>query len=197
MKNILCLFLTFVVCPYFCFAQSNTSDEFSYEVHVVDPPFAISKTTVESANTLLDINKYYKPDWVKAYESVEISATEQGEIKRVYGKSGQLTDEQKALLNKADANTAIKVKIVYLPENNLKQNDLKEHNTIDEAGKITNSSIFESTKDEKIDAILLETIANMPNWKPAEFASGLKVKQEFVFTVGDMRSCVVNLLNIR
>ncbi len=244
MKNILCLFLTFVVCPYFCFAQSNTSDEFSYEVHVVDPPFAISKTTVESANTLLDINKYYKPDWVKAYESVEISATEQGEIKRVYGKSGQLTDEQKALLNKADANTAIKVKIVYLPENNLKQNDLKEHKfsfkilpeteatfigsnqelkqylkqnavdkipagtlrqyalaavkfTIDEAGKITNSSIFESTKDEKIDAILLETIANMPNWKPAEFASGLKVKQEFVFTVGDMRSCVVNLLNIR
>jgi len=244
MKNILCLFLIFVTFPYFCFAQSNASDEFSYEVQVVDPPLAISRTTVQSANTLLDINKYYKPDWVKAYESVEITATQQGKIKTVYGKSGQLTNEQKALLNKSDANTDIKVKIVYLPENNLKQNDLKEHKfsfkilpeteatflgskqelrqylkenaidnipagtfsqyalaavkfTVDEAGKITNPHLFESTKDEKIDAILLETIANMSNWKPAEFANGLKVKQEFVFTVGDMRSCVVNLLNIR
>ena len=37
----------------------------------------------------------------------------------------------------------------------------------------------------------------MPSWKPAAYANGMKVKQDFVLTVGDMTSCVVNLLNIR
>ncbi len=68
--------------------------------------------------------------------------------------------------------------------------------TIDEEGRVINPSIFWSSDDEKVDEILLETICNMPVWKPAEFANGLKVKQEFVLSIGDMESCVVNLLSI-
>jgi len=37
----------------------------------------------------------------------------------------------------------------------------------------------------------------MANWQPAEYANGLKVRQEFVLTIGDHRSCTINLLNIR
>ena len=69
--------------------------------------------------------------------------------------------------------------------------------TITEKGQILNAHIVETSKDEKIDALLLETIKNMPNWTPAMYSNGTKVKQEFVLTVGNMENCVVNLLNIR
>lgn len=69
--------------------------------------------------------------------------------------------------------------------------------TIDEEGLVTNPHVFWTSEDKKTDELLLVTICNMPCWKPAEYANGIKVKQEFVLTVGDMESCVVNLLNIR
>ena len=69
--------------------------------------------------------------------------------------------------------------------------------TIDEAGRITDAHVFWPSKDEKTDALLLETICNMPNWKPAAYADGTTVKQEFVLTVGNMENCAIHLLNIR
>ena len=72
--------------------------------------------------------------------------------------------------------------------------------TISEEGEIIDAHIFDSAyqtyKNEKINGLLLETIRNMPCWKPAEYTNGSKVKQGFVLTVGNMSSCVVNLLNI-
>lgn len=68
--------------------------------------------------------------------------------------------------------------------------------SINEEGQITDPHVFWSSKDKKIDELLLETICNMPNWKPAEYANGTKAKQEFVFTVGNMENCNINLLNI-
>lgn len=68
--------------------------------------------------------------------------------------------------------------------------------TINEEGQITDPKVFWSSNDEKIDALLLETICNMPNWKPAAYANGEKAKQAFALMVGSMESCVVNLLNI-
>lgn len=69
--------------------------------------------------------------------------------------------------------------------------------TIDEKGKIADAHMFESSKDEEIDKLLLETIRQMPHWQPAQYDNGTKVQQEFVLMVGNMESCVVNLLNIR
>jgi len=69
--------------------------------------------------------------------------------------------------------------------------------TVNEEGQVINVHIFETSKDEETDELLMETICNMPNWKAAEYSNGIKVKQEFVLTVGDMESCVINLLNIR
>ena len=69
--------------------------------------------------------------------------------------------------------------------------------TIDEDGQVSNPHIFWPSEDGKTDNLLLETISNMPNWKPAEYSNGLKVKQEFALTVGDMESCTVHLLNTR
>ena len=73
--------------------------------------------------------------------------------------------------------------------------------TINEEGKITDAHIFgseyQTSKNEKIDELLLETICNMSTWKPAEYANGTKVKQEFVLTVGNLENCMINLFNIR
>ena len=69
--------------------------------------------------------------------------------------------------------------------------------TIDEEGHVTDPHLFWTSENEQTDKLLLETICNMPRWKPAAYANGTKVKQEFALTVGDMKSCVVPLLNIR
>jgi len=89
-----------------------------------------------------------------------------------------------------------------IPDGSFKEWDLTAVKfTISEEGEIVNAHIFDSiyraSKNEKLDELLLEAIYNMPDWKPAEYANGLKVKQEFVLTVGNMESCLVNLLNIR
>lgn len=68
--------------------------------------------------------------------------------------------------------------------------------TVNEDGEINNVHIFESSKDEKVDKLLVHTIENMPCWKPAEYANGVKVKQEFALIVGNMENCMINLLNI-
>lgn len=73
--------------------------------------------------------------------------------------------------------------------------------TISEEGEVTNVHLFDEgyrkAGYEKIEALLLETIRSMPCWKPAEYASGKKLKQEFVLTVGNHRSCITNLINVR
>ncbi len=89
-----------------------------------------------------------------------------------------------------------------IPDGSFKNYDLTAIKfTINEEGKIIDAHVFESEyqtyKNEKIDKLLLETIRNMPCWKPAEYSNGIKVKQEFVLTVGNMENCVIPLLNIR
>jgi len=68
---------------------------------------------------------------------------------------------------------------------------------VDEEGRIVDPHLFWTSEDENVDALLLETICNMPNWVPASYENGLKIKQEFAWTVGNMESCVVNMLNIK
>lgn len=73
--------------------------------------------------------------------------------------------------------------------------------TINEAGEITNAHVFDSVynsyKNKEVYDLLLKSVRNMPCWKPAEYTDGTKAKQELVLVVGDMKSCIVNVLNIR
>lgn len=245
MKNIFAtlplLLLTF---PILLFSQNNETYELSYNVHLSYPPGSISKQKLNEAQTLTDLDKFYRPSWVRKYISVELLASHNGKIVKAMGKNDTLTQAQKDIIKKADPGTNISVKVHYIPENTLKQNAPKEFNftltvdpeteakypgrqqqlkqylkvnlidkianysfrqyqlavvkfTIDEKGHVTEPHIFWTSEDEKTDKLLLETVCNMPNWNPAAYANGTKVKQDFVLTVGDMESCVVNLLNIR
>ncbi len=73
--------------------------------------------------------------------------------------------------------------------------------TIGEEGEIINAHLFgaeyQNSKNEARDQLLLEAIRSMPCWKPAQYANGVKVPQEFVLLVGNMENCMTGLLNIR
>jgi len=69
--------------------------------------------------------------------------------------------------------------------------------TVSQTGDIVDASIFQPTKSAEMDQILLEAIRQMPTWKPATYADGTTVQQEFALTLGNMENCMVNLLNIR
>lgn len=55
---------------------------------------------------------------------------------------------------------------------------------VDEKGDVTRAQLSGTSGDPETDKILLETLYNMPGWKPAANANGTKVKQEFEFSVG-------------
>ncbi|MEL7124032.1 MAG: energy transducer TonB [Bacteroidota bacterium] len=69
--------------------------------------------------------------------------------------------------------------------------------TISKSGELTDVYVFWPTEHKEIEEMLVKSIENMPKWKPAQSESGIIVPQEFVLTVGNMQSCVINLLNIR
>lgn len=68
---------------------------------------------------------------------------------------------------------------------------------ITEQGHIADIQVAMPSKDAKTDEMLVAAISKMPSWTPAAFSNGLKVKQNFVLTIGNMENCMVNLLNIR
>lgn len=60
---------------------------------------------------------------------------------------------------------------------------------IDESGKVTQPIISQTSQDKDIDAIVLKAIQQMPDWKPAQDASGHPVKQSFQFVIGNSIGC--------
>jgi len=66
--------------------------------------------------------------------------------------------------------------------------------TVNAKGQIIRPHIFESSKNDAVDKLLLTTVQNMPNWIPAEHLNGTLVEQELVWLVGNLESCMINLL---
>jgi TonB family protein len=59
--------------------------------------------------------------------------------------------------------------------------------TVSEEGKISDAYVYKSSGDYKTDKLLLEAVNSMPEWKPAEYLNGKKVKQEFQLSFGKDR----------
>lgn len=248
MKNFQC-HLTIIVLFLVSFTHQGTAQDeslfdVSYDVQRVYQPLAISRTQLVEAKTVQDLNEHYTEVWIKEYLSVEVVTLINDESQKVVGKNGKLNDAQLNNLTMADPGSEISVNVRYIPNNDLKRNDIKEINfsftvdpekkasyiggiekmqnyikekatdrisddrfqqyhlsavkfTIDEEGHIADAHVLESSKDEKVDEILLETVCNMDQWEPAKYSNGMKVKQQFVLTAGDLNSCVINLLGIR
>ena len=61
--------------------------------------------------------------------------------------------------------------------------------TVTEKGEISNAQIVQSSKNPEVDRVLLKVINRMPSWKPAENAVGIKIRQEFEFSLGSNDGC--------
>jgi len=239
-NQILLIVLLSIGCAFNSFAQNDTK----FEINKVLPFISIQENKLDKINTLTDLDKRYPTSWVREYISVEISAYKNGTQTKASGISDVLNQEQKELIRLADRSSDIAVSVMYLPENSLKNNTVKQYDvkdtimpdknaiysegaeqliqylqkncmvnietgnitgydltaikfTITEQGHISDIQIALPSKDTKIDEMLVAAISKMPAWKPAEFSNGLKVKQNFVLTIGNMENCMVNLLNIR
>jgi len=92
----------------------------------------------------------------------------------------------------------------YLKENaidKINKDSIEEHAIaslkfiVNEKGQIIDAHIFQTSENEKTDAILLKAICNMPSWKPASYSNGINIKEEWALSIGDHRSCMVNVLN--
>jgi hypothetical protein len=226
-------------------SQQSSDIKVWYDVKRVYPTPTIQPDTLAEAVTIKDINRYYKPIWIREFISVDIFTVIGGESKVARGDSDILTKEQKHNMNIADPGTEINVIIHYMPENTLTFNEPKTFDfsfhvdadreacyvegrealfsylnenaiskidnklfegkynlaavkfAIDGHGQIINAHVFETSEDEKIDEMLLNTVCNMPAWTPAKYANGMKVQQEFVLTVGNRESCTMNLLYVK
>lgn len=73
--------------------------------------------------------------------------------------------------------------------------------TINESGKVVDAHVFESGfqlhPHDKVNGILLEAVRQMPSWEPAEFCKGTTISQNYVFVVGNLESCLNNLISFR
>lgn len=239
-NQILLIVLLSIGCAFNSFAQNDLK----FEINKVLPFISIQENKLDKVNTLTDLDKRYPTSWVKEYVSVEISAYKNGTQTKASGTSDVLNQAQKELIRLADRSSDITVTVMYLPENSLENNTVKQYDfkgtimpdknaiygegtaqllqylqknsianieagsftgydltaiefTITEQGLVTDIQVVLPSKDTKIDEMLVAAISKMPSWKPAEFANGLKVKQNFVLTIGNMENCMVNLLNIR
>lgn len=224
-------------------AQNSLDTELKFEVNKVYPSYSINRAQLHDAKTIKDINRYFKPSWIKKYESVTINTIHQSQSKKSNSKSYELTSEQKQMILMADVGSPITVDISYIPNNSLAVNEIQnmtftleieadidaqyrqgavameEHLqkyldkippgtyegyalsavkfTVDNDGEIVDAHILDYPRAESVDQILIDAVCNMPSWIPARYDNGKTIKQEYVFTVGNMENCIVNLLNIK
>lgn len=107
-------------------AQDKEISDFTYQINIVQKYLSISPAQLNEANTLSDLNHYYKSDWVKEYKSVQITTMTKGKKSTLTSITDQLTSEQKQAIINADNGSDIEVAIKYSPSNNLSSNDVKK-----------------------------------------------------------------------
>lgn len=237
-----------ITIPSLGVSQETSSNELKFEVNRIYPYILITKDELNDAKTLSDLNRHFKSTWIRSYISVEVITIINGEKNNSFSTSETLSQEQIIKMKKSDVGSDISIKVKYIPENTMANNDPKKLDftfsidpkneakysgdelsltkylkekaidkipvnsftgydltaikfTIDKKGEIINVHVvgaeYQEDKKEAIVELLMETIRNMPCWIPASYINGTKVKQEFVLTVGNMKNCSINTLNIR
>lgn len=238
------LLVLLMTLPFGLEGRDSLDYKFQFEINKVFPSISLTKAKLQNVKSIMDVNPHYKPEWVRDYVEVRLTTQKDGKKRVSKGQSSIWTQQQKDHLMTADLGSILSVQISYIPENTLKNNEVKEYDfnfsiepvqdavfeggteelktylqekvvnnipdgnftgyrlaavkfTVNEEGEVINTSLFESSQNEQVDQAILEAIRNMPCWIPAAYSNGKHVAQDFAFTIGNMESCVVNLLNIK
>lgn len=115
----------FTISTDFLTAQTNHSASLDFAIHRVYPSLVLTSSELATAKTLTDLNHRFESDWVKEYLSVELTTQLQGKSIKTIGQDINVTAEQKQALGKADVGSPISVKVKYIPDNTLSDNDAK------------------------------------------------------------------------
>lgn len=83
-------------------------------------------SVIKSLNNLI---RDYPSNWITSYNSVEITSTNKGIVKKAVGQNNILTPEQKENLTGADVFTHITIKVKYIYKN--PYTGIAENNTMD------------------------------------------------------------------
>ena len=124
-KFICSVLLFAIILPLAGKAQGDAATPLHFEVNRVYPYIYTTPAQLPHIQTLAELNPHYKPAWVRAYYSVEVSGSKGGKMIQAISPNDQLTKAQKALIASADPGTALNVRIHYLPENTLVHNEAK------------------------------------------------------------------------
>lgn len=106
--------------------DGNTTS-LSYQVDKILPSISHTKEALAEMKTLSDLNRFFKPEWIRTYESIAITSIVNGKVETATGTSDMLTQEQKTLIQNTDVGTELRVDVNYYPENTLILNELKTY----------------------------------------------------------------------
>ena len=130
MNSLISQFFAFLMFSFLgtslCYSQNALAYDMAFEIKRVYPSFSIDRNQLDQANTLVELHKIYKEDWVDRYHSVEISTRIDGQLVKKIGQTNLLTPEQKDIMSRADNGSEISVLVKYLPKNNLSSNVERE-----------------------------------------------------------------------
>ena len=120
---------------YTATAQQNTDGTPEFSVKKVYPFLSVTPAQLQSIQSIDEIknaltgeNLEYKKSWIKEFISVDISTYHKGEIRIASASDNQLNAIQKQNIRTADSGSPIMVKVKYLPNNELRSNEIKELN---------------------------------------------------------------------
>lgn len=137
-------------------------------------------------NSDVDINIKYTA--IKTLSNIGTAKIDENAVKTINTRLTIIPEkEAKYPGGPKEMNSYLKANIISkIPEPlALKIKDAKVLFTINDKGEVDEVIILKSSGDEKTDQLMKQAIVNMPKWKPAENAKGVKVKQYFEFTVGN------------
>ena len=119
--------LWFIIAVFALHGQDHQTDAIHFEVNKIFPSLSISIADLEVITSLEELNPYYKPEWIKEMVSVKVSSLVQGIRKEALGYSEEFTQEQKQCIIQADRGSVISVKVTYIPDNSLPDNEVHEY----------------------------------------------------------------------
>jgi len=120
-----CLVTCFLFAVLPAWGQSTDTKDFSCEIHKVFPPLSIERIVVQEAKTVQEVHRQFKPEWVKEYIAVEVHTLHDGIKKVAKSTDDVLSEAQLENLQTSDVNSDIYIKVDYLPENSLVNNEPK------------------------------------------------------------------------
>ncbi len=123
--NLIIIILTLTFLSSAGLTSQSIEPSLSFRVEKIYPSISYTKEELSKAQSISDINPYFKTSWIDRYKSVRISAWVDNQLMTKIGTGYDLTSDQKELFKKADLLKQISVSIEYIPNNNLTHNEPK------------------------------------------------------------------------